>query len=278
MSGAMAKGAYELGAIRAISEYFPPEEIKYISSSSVGALVSYAYSSGHLDEGFKIWRNMNRNYPKLFVKTVLESNYFKEAIERITENDVVCEKFYVALLNLNKHCNRYVNIREFDKEKRATYLRAATAFTPLVKPVLVGDEYYVDGAFVDNIPVYPLTKHKLDYIICIHFDKYDYTFESQLFDRKIIKIVYNEDTTRLKNSIWITRESTEQMFEAGYKKAKHILDFVFSCGTENVENVYEKIEVLNSMRPKKQMRLTGDIVFNNLTKITRRFATTEITG
>ena len=66
------------------------------------------------------------------------------------------------------------------------------------------------------------------------------------------------------------------MIEDGYKKAKRILDHVFSNGIENKKAVYDKIEFLNSLKPKKEMRLTGDIVFNNLTKVTRLVTKTKI--
>ena len=44
LSGGMAKGAYQVGALTAIKEIIPDGNIKYISASSVGALNSYAYA------------------------------------------------------------------------------------------------------------------------------------------------------------------------------------------------------------------------------------------
>ena len=42
LAGGMAKGALQLGALYALSEFIPLEEIKYVSCASVGALNSYA--------------------------------------------------------------------------------------------------------------------------------------------------------------------------------------------------------------------------------------------
>ena len=36
LSGGMAKGAYEVGALSAVSEFFTPNDIGYISAASIG--------------------------------------------------------------------------------------------------------------------------------------------------------------------------------------------------------------------------------------------------
>lgn len=276
MAGAMAKGAYELGALKAINEYFGPDQIKYISGTSVGTLIAYAYSSGMLDESFQIWKDINKQYPKLFVRTVMTSDYFQDVINRVASREAAAEKFYVSLLNLNKRTNCYRNLIGQPFELRRDYLRASMAFVPLVMPVQVDGNYFIDGAFADNIPVLPLIEHKLDYVICVHFDKYNYTFEAPDFDNKVIKIVFNDDTELISKSIFATREGNDQMIEDGYKKAKLVLDYVFSGGVEDKQAVYDKIEFLNSFKPKKEMRLTGDIAINNIAKVTRMLTKSKI--
>ncbi len=276
MAGAMAKGAYELGALKAINEYFGPDQIKYISGTSVGTLIAYAYSSGMLDESFQIWKDINKQYPKLFVRTVMTSDYFQEVINRVASREAAAEKFYVSLLNLNKRTNCYRNLIGLPYELRRDYLRAAMAFVPFVMPVQVDGSYYVDGVYADNIPVLPLIEHKLDYAICVHFDKYNYTFEAPGFDKKVVKIVFNDDTELISKSIFATREGNDQMIEDGYKKAKLVLDYVFSGGVEDTQAVYDKIEFLNSFKPKKEMRLTGDIAINNIAKVTRMLTKSKI--
>ena len=40
LAGGFAKGAYQIGALRAIREYFEPEDIEYVSASSIGIIPS----------------------------------------------------------------------------------------------------------------------------------------------------------------------------------------------------------------------------------------------
>ena len=45
LSGGMGKVAYQIGALRALNEFIPLKEIKYISFASVGVLNGYAYAT-----------------------------------------------------------------------------------------------------------------------------------------------------------------------------------------------------------------------------------------
>ncbi|MBE6886568.1 MAG: patatin-like phospholipase family protein, partial [Ruminococcaceae bacterium] len=49
LSGGMAKGAYQIGVLNALSEYFSQGQIKAISAASVGVLNGYAFAAGKMD-------------------------------------------------------------------------------------------------------------------------------------------------------------------------------------------------------------------------------------
>ncbi|MBE6956101.1 MAG: hypothetical protein E7450_01435 [Ruminococcaceae bacterium] len=270
LSGGMAKGAYELGALRAVSEYFHPEDIKYISSASVGVLNSYAFASGNLPSATDLWTGMCPERDSVFISSVFKNNYLKESISVLSKRPVSCQRLYIPLFHLKKRQNFYIDISGKDPADVEDYLNAAVAVFPICKPVLIGNKYFYDGAVIDNIPVYPLLKHDLDYIICIYFDEFDYTFESSHFDGKVIKITFGDCNRLLKKSLWLSQEETEAMIHAGYKRAKSVLDFVFSSGIENVEAVHTQIETLNSLRPNSQLRLTSDVVVKGLNKVAQR--------
>lgn len=270
LSGGMAKGAYQVGALQAISEYLKPEQIKYVSSASIGALNSYAFSSNNLSYARRMWQSINEDTDRLFILSVLRDGYLTRIINSLSENKTVCDKLYVPLFHMKSRNNFYVDISKLENPELTEYLNAAVAVFPICKPVMLENKFYYDGALIDNIPVFPLLKHRLDYIICIYFDEYNYMFESRYFDNKIIKITFDDNNQILSNSIWFSKDNTEYMFEDGYKKAKSILDFVFSSGTEDVEKIYSQIEVLNSFNPKKQIRITGDVAINNLNKVAKR--------
>ena len=77
LSGGMAKGAFQIGALKALNSFIPLKEIKYVSCSSVGVLNGYSYITGNLDKGEKAWRTICADTPKLSIGKILKNNILK---------------------------------------------------------------------------------------------------------------------------------------------------------------------------------------------------------
>lgn len=273
LSGGMAKGAYQIGALQALSEYLKPEDIQYISSSSVGVVNGYAFATGNLEQAKQMWLSLNDQKKKVFITTVYKNALLKETIKATSLQPPDCRHFYASILHLKKGDLLYWDIaKEEDPIRRSRVIRASIAFPPFTGPIEIDGNNYYDGALVDNIPVKPLLKHAVDYVICMYFDSYDYTFESEYFDNKVVKLNFEDKGKLLAESLWMTREGLTDMMERGYKQAKVVFDFVFQGGVEDVENIYERIEMMNAMHPERKTRLTGDVVVNNFNKLAKRFA------
>jgi predicted patatin/cPLA2 family phospholipase len=133
---------------------------------------------------------------------------------------------------------------------------------------------YLDGAFVDNIPVKPLMKHALDYAIVIHFDNDNYVFEDDSFDSRLIKINFLDERL-VKTTFSFDTVSIEAMIKEGRQAALKVFEAVFAGGFEDVERIQAKISELNAARGKGSFRLTGDVAVNNLNKVLKKIFTCE---
>lgn len=275
LSGGMAKGAYQLGALRAIREFIDPKEVKYISAASIGSLNAYAYASDNLDASSFMWHSINLTHNRILLTTLLRSEFLPEVIRRLAKKDVYCEKFYIPLINIRTRSIAYTDIADMHNEELKEHLAAAISMPVMAAPVNIDGLNYYDGASVDNIPVYPLMKLNLDYIICIHFDEYNYTFESQYFDNKIVKINFDGEKS-LSDSIWFVRNDIRDMETQGYIKAKAIMEFIFADGLENLESIYSKIEALNAINTRRIHRSTADVISDNYDKLKKRLAKKKI--
>ena len=188
LSGGMAKGALQLGALYALSEVIPLEEVKYISCASVGALNGYAYMTNKLEKAKQMWSGLCNN-GKMGLYQFLKSEILQQSIIGLYEpNDSLPSEFYCSLLELSAMNIVYKDLSKVDKDKIPLYLKAAVALPVCNRSVQVDGSGYFDGAVVDNIPVFPLLDREIDYIICIYFDDICYKFESADFDNKVIKI------------------------------------------------------------------------------------------
>lgn len=269
LSGGMAKGAYQIGALRAISEYFAPSDFKYVSSASIGALNAYAYLSRNLEKAAEIWESVGTDGSRIRITTMLRSSFIPSTINNLVSNCKIPNSFYVPLLNLSGRELTYYNFAKLTPGEMKQYLRASIALPLYNKGVSIGAKKLYDGAVIDNIPIYPVLRNPLDYCICIYFDDYNYIFEDDTLDDKIIKLTF-PDNKIISNSIRLEHNSIKYMMDEGYRRAKEVLDYVFCDGISDRDKIYDRVKSLNSANSKKKLRITGDVLVTNMNRITKK--------
>lgn len=275
LSGGMAKGAYQVGALRAINNFIPPSEIKYMSCASVGVLNGYAYATGKLDNAAEMWSKLCDSNARLFINQLLRSSLLQSEISELYgEEKIGVSKFYCTLFDLGHRSIIYKELNDVKPGEIPLYLKASVAMPVYNRAVLIGKTHYYDGALIDNIPVFPLLKHNVDYIICIYFDDVCYKFENTYFDNKVIKLTFPSDS-RVRQSLVFRKDSIDAMISDGYERTSRILSYVFSEGYENIEAVYRAIEKLNSDN-RGRLRITGDVLVSNMNKVTQRLTKRKI--
>lgn len=276
LSGGMAKGAYQIGALRAISQYIPLENIKYISCASVGVLNGYAYATGNLDCAEQIWRNVTNDDTRLLVNQVLKSSMLQQNIAKLyTPDKQLSSTFYCSLFDTTHLNIVYKDLSTVNNELIPLYLKASVAMPIYNKAVQINKKSYFDGAMIDNIPVFPLLKHNLDYIICVYFDDTCYKFENTHFDNKIIKLTFPSESA-IKQSVVVKQSHLDHMIQSGYERTNFLLKSIFSEGYDNLEFVYKAIDYLNNGNQNKNLRITGDVLVTNLNKITQKLTRRKI--
>lgn len=275
LSGGMAKGAYQIGALRAISEFIPKDEIKFISCSSVGVLNGYSFATDKLDKVEDIWRNLCNNDTRLYITRILRSSMLQQSIKSLySDDDKLSSAFYCTLLDGIKNEVVYKNLQSVANVNIADYLKASVAMPIYNKAVFIDKKYYFDGAMIDNIPVYPLLKHKVDYIICVYFDDTSYKFESTYFDNKVIKITFPTGSI-IRQSLIFTESNILKMIDEGFERTKKILSEILKNGYEDLDYIYNTIEQKNK-NENRVIRITGDVLVTNLNKIAQKFAKRKI--
>lgn len=275
LAGGMSKGAYEIGCIQAISEYFGRENIKCVSASSIGALVSYAFISNQTDLLVQELKEMDikqsgKFFPALSGNPVLNL----KMREMVRDVDVSWPHMYATIWNFTERRVDYIPFHTLSREATQNYLSAAVAIPLFNKGIRLNDCTLFDGAFIDNIPVYPLTKEELDYIFCIYFDPQNYLFEEKSFDEKIIKLNQFPSEKRWDNFVF-DPERVDGMVEFGYRYTTDKIDCVFSENPSH--DIKSRIYASNTdTAGKTKYRLTGDVIMTNINRMTGRLAKRNI--
>lgn len=269
LSGGMGKGAYQVGALTAIDEFFRPSDFEYVSAASIGVLNTYAYLTNKLTEAKKIWESVNLKGEKRFITSVLKSSFLQDTITTIISKEAITNNFYVPLLDLSNRELDYYNFKDIAPMEIDPYLRASIAMPFYNKGISIGEKTLYDGAVVDNIPIFPVLRNDLDYVICIYFDDFNYIFEDDSADNRIIKLTFPDDKI-ISNSINVNHNAIVYMVNEGYSRTRKILSDIFSNGTDDLETIYRKIEHNNLLEPNKKIRITGDVVVTNMNKMAKK--------
>ena len=119
LAGGMAKGAYEVGALKALEEFIPKNEIKYMSCSSIGTLNGYAYITDRMDWMDSVWDTICGDKDRQIFTRVLRSDLLDRKIDELDlGSDEIKPVFYTSMLDLGRKQINYKDISNVPPEKR----------------------------------------------------------------------------------------------------------------------------------------------------------------
>ncbi|HPE94856.1 MAG TPA: hypothetical protein PLT66_02150 [Bacillota bacterium] len=270
LGAGFAKGAYQYGALKALLEYVPATDIERVSASSVGALNGIGFCSGQMEYLQHAWNSIGQITKSSFIGSVLRSPKFAQTLTELAGCAQTLEtRLYIALANVSDMTAEYCCMNKVPTDELERHVRAAVCMPGFNKSVMINGKKHIDGGWFDNIPVYPLQKYQLDYIIVIHFDKNDFIFESELLNQRIVNVTF-PDRTMFSNALFVRGESIELMMNEGYAVGKAVFSELFANGAGDLEYIYSYIKKNNSNREKPSLRLTTDVVISNINRLTKK--------
>lgn len=271
LSGAASKGAYEYGFLKAIGEFFQKDEIKCVSSASIGMLAAQTFGIGKPEEFARIWKMIDpKKHGRLFLTYGGPGPIRDEICGVFSPDTKLFFEHFVAVWNFTKSKVEYIPFHELSYEQTQQYVKGAIAIPILVKGEIINGDRILDGAFVDNIPAYPLMEKDLDYILCIYFDNHKYFFENEAFDSKILKFYDFPNDKRLETLVF-TPNTFDEMAQYGYEYTLKTLKKVFA--TDDHGEIMAAIKQHNDAQDAAHKpRLTVDVVLNKINVMTKKYA------
>lgn len=173
LGGGGAKGSYQIGVFKALTQTGLIKYVKTVSGTSIGALnASLLMGKMAIDEMVEVWKSIDN---KLLYTSI---DRFKDdklgVFDQKTMYNILTDKQDKSLV-LESHIDGYVVLSKLkdnkimhqlntkDVSQKVVHLNKqndpyqyilASASVPIVfGPTKIGDDYYVDGGLVDNLPV-----------------------------------------------------------------------------------------------------------------------------
>lgn len=177
LAGGGSKGAYELGAWKALRKL----KIKYdiVTGTSVGALNGAFMVQGDYLKAMWMWQNINfdmvfetdytgdvnsfsgmKKLFQLYAKGVMKGGLDVSNLEQTIDHYINVEKFYRSRIRYGLVTVNLSNLKpitlvkeEIPKEELKDYLMASATCFPAFKTKKIKQDYYVDGGYYDNVPI-----------------------------------------------------------------------------------------------------------------------------
>lgn len=180
LAGGGARGAFQIGAWQALRELGIEESL--ICGTSVGALNGALIRQGDLDSARRMWEEIDTGkilaYPnqqetqEVSLTSLLKEiqNFATSAISTLGVSTEPLERLIEELLDEEKLFSKekelylvttqipamketVISIKETNPLEFPKWLLASSSFFPAMQATKIGDNYYVDGGYRNNIPV-----------------------------------------------------------------------------------------------------------------------------
>lgn len=258
LAGGGARGAYQIGAWKALKEFDVFDKIDVFSGASVGSLNAVLFAMGDYDLAYDTWMNLDKdtlfksdkNIFKRFINEKLsffEKGIFKtDELERIMTEVVDFElikdkKVFVATTRIGdkdahfydvikanyKHYFKkdqqvdYYDINNYSFNDKKKVLLASCAIPIVFKPVQIQGKTYYDGGVLDNAPYEPLIDAGCDVIIVVDL----YTFSQMRLTReKRANLFVCYPKKGLRGILDFRNEYLLRRFDLGYQDMKKLLE------------------------------------------------------
>ena len=239
LGGGGAKGAYQVGVLKALQEYKLLKHVDCISATSIGALNSMKVLENDIDGAVDIWQNVNKDIAlskssfgtKLRTRSIFSREGFKKLanekldLEKASKSKIKC---YVIATPMSKNIKNLPTeflVNGKSKETILNYLLASSAIPFVFEPVVIDGIKYMDGYGVSNTPIETLKNKGCNIIFVVPLKE---TSDSYLYsdsDTLIIDFVSSTNNQGIKDGTldFVSSRAIERM-NIGYMVAKNLLD------------------------------------------------------
>lgn len=250
LAGGGAKGAYQIGAWKALLEYGYMDQITAISGDSIGAINACLFAGGNYHDGHEAWQKLRWGMvfaPDLSLIDLKEGSFSRWELTQLLDQNVDYERIR------SKKRQVFVNVTKMREETEALQAKAwnpyrkenmeavyyeltgktdeqirelvlASSALPLVYEAVVVDEQVLrDGGLTDNLPAKPLYDAGYRNLIYLLLDQNTKVKEYEDVHSIIIR-PSEEMGDLISGTLNFGKEKIEYLMELGYKDTAYTIE------------------------------------------------------
>lgn len=244
LAGGGAKGAYEMGAWKALSEI--GVEIEAIAGTSIGAINGAMIAQGDFDTAMKLWSNAElskgiaisdelketdnlfsfSNFPQLFHEIVKNGGVDISPAKRLVEeciNESLVRQSKIPLgivtFQLNNMKPVEMFVEDMPEGQLIDYIMASARFPGLIKQG-PDNSQYLDGGVYDNAPIGLLRKRGINRLIVVDISSRKGIGHKEDWSCADVIFIRPNDIKELGESFEFDREMNDKRMNMGYFDTK----------------------------------------------------------
>lgn len=289
LSGGGAKGAYQLGAWKALRKLNIDFDI--ITGTSIGAVNGIFIVENKYHTLKKLWlkKDMYKYFGdelkelddkkkaiKIYKKNLLngtgiDTDKFEQIIKKNIDIDKVYEsniKYGLITFNLSNKKEEAIIKDDKHKNNLLDYVIASASAFPILEPKEIKDKKYIDGGYYDNLPINLAIDMGADEIVAIDLEAIGVKRELKDKKKHVTLIKPNID---LGDIAIFNKEINKRNYKLGYndtmKKFRKLDGNYFTFKKNDLHKNYEKYKDDFSYILKRRLGINNKRVISNLNKL-----------
>lgn len=250
LAGGGAKGAYEMGAWKALEEI--GIEIEAIAGTSIGAINGAMIAQGNFDTAMRLWSNAEvtkgiaiseelketenlfsfSNFPQIFHEIIknggVDISPAKKLVEECINESIVRQSkipFGIVTFQLNSMKPIEMFIEDMPEGQLIDYIMASARFPGLVKQG-PDDSQYLDGGVYDNAPIGMLRKRGINRLIVIDISNRKGIGHKEEWSCADVIYIRPYDIKELGESFEFDKDMNEKRMNMGYLDTKKAFGYL----------------------------------------------------
>lgn len=184
LSGGGARGAYEIGVWQALREL--GIRIDMVFGTSVGAINGAMICQDEFDLSVSIWKEIKTDmvfdlkegdllnyFKEFFSKGGASSSGLKNILQKYVDESVIRQsqiEYGIVTMEIPSMTPHYLMRDQIPQGKLIDYILASAACFPAVKSYEIDEKKYVDGGYLDNLPIKMALAEGATHIIAVDLE------------------------------------------------------------------------------------------------------------
>jgi NTE family protein len=252
LSGGGARGAYQIGAVKALEDLGIYEHVACISGASIGSANGAILASSTIEAAKNVWFNIPENpmgEQKSLLTNIKEKKldllnqgfYSMQGMDDILLNNFSIENikhkdFYISISESGDESKglseiikasmdhyvrknskaKYLHMNKLDDKLAIQAIKASCSMPGVFPPVIIDGKKYYDGGVFDNTPIQPLIDAGCTTIILINIAFFGTKNTTKNLPKEI-EFYEIKNSQKLGGVLDFTSKHSKALFDLGYR-------------------------------------------------------------